>query len=31
MDVADQISAVDRDARDRPRTPVTLDRVELAE
>jgi len=31
MDVADQISAVDRDARDRPSTPVTLDRVELAE
>jgi len=31
MDVADQISAVDRDARDRPSTPVTLDRVDLAE
>ena len=31
LDVADEISAVDRDQRDRPRTPVTLDRVELAQ
>ena len=30
QDVADKISMVDRDARDRPRTPVTIDRVELA-
>jgi peptidyl-prolyl cis-trans isomerase B (cyclophilin B) len=31
LEVTDEISAVDRDARDRPRTPVTLDRVELAQ
>ena len=31
MDVVDQISAVDRDANDRPRTPVTIERVELSE
>ena len=31
LDVADEISTVDRDQRDRPRTPVTLDRVELAQ
>jgi cyclophilin family peptidyl-prolyl cis-trans isomerase len=31
QEVADQISAVDRDDRDRPRTPVTIDRVELEE
>jgi len=29
-DVVDRISAVDRDARDRPVAPVTIDRVELA-
>jgi cyclophilin family peptidyl-prolyl cis-trans isomerase len=31
QDVVDRISNVDRDARDRPTTPVTLERVELAE
>jgi cyclophilin family peptidyl-prolyl cis-trans isomerase len=31
MDVVDRISGVDRDANDRPRTPVTIERVELAE
>ncbi|MGH3117632.1 MAG: peptidylprolyl isomerase [Gaiellales bacterium] len=31
MEVVDRISATDRDANDRPRTPVTIDRVELAE
>ncbi len=31
QDVVDAISAVDRDGRDRPTTPVTLDRVELVE
>jgi cyclophilin family peptidyl-prolyl cis-trans isomerase len=31
MDVVDRISEVDRDANDRPREPVTIDRVELAE
>ena len=30
QDVVDRISLVDRDPRDRPRTPVTIDRVELA-
>jgi cyclophilin family peptidyl-prolyl cis-trans isomerase len=30
QDVADRISAVERDARDRPLEPVTIDRVELA-
>ena len=30
MDVADRISQVERDAGDRPRTPVTIDRVELS-
>jgi len=29
MDVVDEISNVERDGRDRPREPVTLDRVEL--
>ena len=29
QDVADRISAVDRDGRDRPTTPVTIDRIEL--
>jgi cyclophilin family peptidyl-prolyl cis-trans isomerase len=31
MDVVDGISAVDRDANDRPREPVTIQRVELVE
>ena len=31
MDVVDRISQVDRDGNDRPRTPVTIDRVELGE
>ena len=31
QDVADRISHVDRDGRDRPLTPVTLDKVEIAE
>jgi cyclophilin family peptidyl-prolyl cis-trans isomerase len=30
QDVADRISMVDRDAHDKPRTPVTIDRVELS-
>ena len=30
QDVVDRISQVDRDARDRPKTPVTIDSVELA-
>jgi cyclophilin family peptidyl-prolyl cis-trans isomerase len=30
QDVVDRISAVDRDGRDRPRTPITIDRVELS-
>ena len=30
QDVAEQISTVERDARDRPKTPVTIDRVELS-
>jgi peptidyl-prolyl cis-trans isomerase B (cyclophilin B) len=29
QDVADRISMVDRDARDKPKTAVTIDRVEL--
>jgi cyclophilin family peptidyl-prolyl cis-trans isomerase len=29
QDVAERISQVDRDARDRPRTPVVIERVEL--
>jgi cyclophilin family peptidyl-prolyl cis-trans isomerase len=29
MEVVDRISAVDRDANDRPREPVTIERVEL--
>src|SRR5262245_59061273 len=29
QDVVDRISAVDRDARDKPTSPVTIDRVEL--
>ena len=29
LDVVDRISLVDRDTRDRPETPVTIDRVEL--
>ena len=31
QDVVDRISLVDRDGRDRPTTPVTIDRVELSE
>ena len=30
MDVVDAISEVDRDASDRPKEPVTIERVELA-
>jgi hypothetical protein len=30
MDVVDAISAVETDARDRPRQDVTIQRVELA-
>jgi cyclophilin family peptidyl-prolyl cis-trans isomerase len=30
QEVVDRISHVDRDARDRPRSPVTIERVELA-
>ena len=30
QDVVDRISEVERDARDKPRTPVTIDRVELS-
>jgi peptidyl-prolyl cis-trans isomerase B (cyclophilin B) len=30
QDVVDRISKVDRDDRDRPRTPVTVERVEIA-
>jgi cyclophilin family peptidyl-prolyl cis-trans isomerase len=29
QDIADRISLVDRDGRDKPTTPVTLDRVEV--
>jgi cyclophilin family peptidyl-prolyl cis-trans isomerase len=31
MDVVDRISQADRDANDRPREPVAIDRVELAD
>jgi cyclophilin family peptidyl-prolyl cis-trans isomerase len=31
MDVVDRISEADRDANDRPRSPVTIDRVELSD
>jgi cyclophilin family peptidyl-prolyl cis-trans isomerase len=31
MDVVDRISQVERDANDRPRKPVTIERVELAD
>jgi cyclophilin family peptidyl-prolyl cis-trans isomerase len=31
MDAVDRISQAERDANDRPRTPVTIERVELAE
>jgi cyclophilin family peptidyl-prolyl cis-trans isomerase len=31
MDVVDRISQAERDANDRPRTPVAIERVELAE
>ena len=30
QDVVDRIQSVDRDGRDKPKTPVTIDRVELA-
>jgi len=30
LDIVDEISLVERDGRDRPLTPVTIDRVELA-
>jgi peptidyl-prolyl cis-trans isomerase B (cyclophilin B) len=30
QDVVDRISLVDRDGRDQPTTPVTIDRIELA-
>ena len=30
MEVVDEISSVDRDAQDRPRDPVTIERVELS-
>jgi cyclophilin family peptidyl-prolyl cis-trans isomerase len=30
LDVVDRISLVDRDGRDHPTTPVTIDRVEIA-
>jgi len=30
QDVVDRISLVERDGRDKPKTPVTLDRVEIA-
>jgi cyclophilin family peptidyl-prolyl cis-trans isomerase len=31
MNVVDQISQAERDANDRPRTPVTIERIELAD
>jgi cyclophilin family peptidyl-prolyl cis-trans isomerase len=31
MDVVDQISEADRDENDRPRTPITIERVELSD
>jgi cyclophilin family peptidyl-prolyl cis-trans isomerase len=31
MDVVDRICEADRDDNDRPRTPITIDRVELAD
>jgi peptidyl-prolyl cis-trans isomerase B (cyclophilin B) len=31
LDVVDRISLVDRDARDKPSTPITIESVELAE
>jgi peptidyl-prolyl cis-trans isomerase B (cyclophilin B) len=31
MDVVDRIAEVERDANDRPRTPITIERVELSE
>ncbi|MEP6892620.1 MAG: peptidylprolyl isomerase, partial [Gaiellaceae bacterium] len=30
QDIVDKISLVERDGRDLPRTPITIDRVELA-
>ena len=29
LDVVDRISFAERDSRDKPRTPITIDRVEL--
>ena len=31
QDVVDRISEVDRDSRDKPKTPVTIDRVDIAD
>ena len=31
QDIVDRISLVDRDDRDRPRSPITIDKVELGE
>jgi cyclophilin family peptidyl-prolyl cis-trans isomerase len=31
QDIVDRISQVDRDGRDKPTTPVTIDRIELSE
>jgi peptidyl-prolyl cis-trans isomerase B (cyclophilin B) len=31
MDVVDRISEVERDANDRPRTPITIDRIEISD
>jgi cyclophilin family peptidyl-prolyl cis-trans isomerase len=31
MDVVDRIAGADRDANDRPRTPITIERVELSD
>jgi peptidyl-prolyl cis-trans isomerase B (cyclophilin B) len=30
LDIVDRISAVDRDGRDKPTTPITIDRLEFA-
>ena len=30
MDIVDRIAAADRDGRDMPKTPITIDRVELS-
>jgi peptidyl-prolyl cis-trans isomerase B (cyclophilin B) len=31
QDVVDRISRVDRDARDKPTTPVTIERIQISE